>query len=111
MVGVVDEVEIVGVDVKLSGAAVALLRCMGEVTVMLGASGGCWLSRSEGRIIRVRNSWRVVAEVDRSRLGEKQVMNVQHSVYKGVPRCWGPVAVIGRWLIKPGLSGTGMMEV
>ena len=58
MVGVMSKVEIVGVDVKLSrGAAVALLRCVGgEVIVMLGASGSCWLSRSEGRIVRVRNS-------------------------------------------------------
>jgi hypothetical protein len=30
VVGVVDKVEIVGVDVKLRGAVVALLRCMGE---------------------------------------------------------------------------------
>ncbi len=29
MVGVVDKVEIVGVDVKLGGAVVALLRCVG----------------------------------------------------------------------------------
>ena len=57
IVGVVDKVEIVGVDVKLRGAVVALLRCVGgEVIVMLGASGSCWLSRSEGRIVRVRNS-------------------------------------------------------
>jgi hypothetical protein len=57
MVGVVDKVGIVGVDVKLRGAVVALLRCGGgEVIVMLGASGGHWLSRSEGRIIHIRNS-------------------------------------------------------
>jgi hypothetical protein len=56
-VGVMDEVEIVGVDIKLRGAVVALLKCVGgEVIVMLGASVGCWLSRSEGRIVRVRNS-------------------------------------------------------
>ncbi len=34
MVGVVDKVEIVGVDVKLGGAFVAPLRCMGGEVIV-----------------------------------------------------------------------------
>jgi hypothetical protein len=49
MVGVVDKVEIVGVDVKLGGAVVASLRCV-EGEVIVDKIEGCW-SSSSGNLV------------------------------------------------------------